>query len=74
MNAGDLPLAVVTQAHLDLRDIYVAAITAARNFSNRGKSDQSAEAMGLARDATRVRQALTDAAANSNHTEVPQWI
>ncbi len=53
----------VVDAHQELRDVYVAAITAARNFSKVGKSDQSAEAMGLARDATRVRAALDEAAA-----------
>lgn len=54
--------ASVTQAHEELRDIYVAAITAARGFSNRGQSDSSAEAMALACDATRVRRDLEEAA------------
>lgn len=53
---------VARKAHQELRDVYVAAITAARNFSIRGQSDQSAEAMGLARDAIRARHVLEAAA------------
>ncbi len=48
----------VTQAHQELRDISVAAVVAARNFSRQGKAEKVAEAIGLARDATRLRRAL----------------
>jgi hypothetical protein len=54
----------VRTAHEELRDIYVAAVTAARNFSIKSKSGESAEAMGLACDATRLRALLQEATAN----------